>query len=137
MMKGEITCPHCGKVFVKGKLIAGPEEMANFEALWKRYPDRKGRMDALEHCLLLTRSFAATWQDLFDATVRYAAERAAKEDGMRFVQNGKTFFGRGEWWKEALLRHRNKEPLVPVASQPASEASQWASGAFNKPGGPF
>ena len=71
-----------------------------FGAVWKVYPNPKGKMKAWQQCSRMVKRGEATWEDLKLAAENYANETIGKDK--QYMKHGSTFFGPGGYWRDYL-----------------------------------
>ena len=95
----------------------------SFEALWKIYPKKKGKLPAFKKYKVRLKE-GADPERLHMAVVNYAEEKRGTEE--RFILNGETFFGPGERWCDYL-----PATIDPATLEQAKAWDEWDSQDFN------
>lgn len=96
---------------------AGSEYSEEFETLWKAYPKTIGKK-ATHTKYLATLKKGADHPSLLSATLAYAKRKEGTEE--RYIQNGATFFGPQEPWRDYVT-----QPVVAPSGDTLEASSLW------------
>jgi hypothetical protein len=84
--------------------------MFDFESLWKRYPKRLGKKEALRHFRATVKT-DEDWQNINKALDNYLHSKNVKEN-TQFIQHGSTWFNNWQDWIELDVKKETPSALA-------------------------
>ncbi|MDD5551490.1 MAG: hypothetical protein PHS34_09535 [Candidatus Omnitrophica bacterium] len=84
--------------------------MFDFESLWKRYPKRLGKKEALRHFRATVKT-DEDWQNINKALDNYLQSKNVKEN-TQFIQHGSTWFNNWQDWIELEIKKETPSALA-------------------------
>ena len=84
--------------------------MSEFEELWKLYPKKVGKKDALKH-YIRSRKNKTTYEDVLSGINKYVSYISKTNTPIKYVKDGSSWFNQESWNDERILEE--KENNIP------------------------